>query len=921
MRKTLFLIILTGCLVLTGCNFKNLAKPEEVIVKTDATYNFAIANLDSEKNSKLDFSQYFDIGKMLSESMGESSEANFNVYKYNDGSEFQQVMLHMPLKEIEFDFGESFKDMDFSKAVEGFDVTKEFTIPDVTNLDKSEALDLGNINQAINTGVTFVGTTSDQPQSVNFVTNGLFDTVSYSTGKFVIDTTKTFEVDSEGNITFTDSGSGFGFYPTGTMTLRKDGVTIASGTFVNGIAELDISGKTLSSTGMTLTYSGSEIGIPFIATIGSESKIKTATGVTLPSSAYNIPPVHVSFPLNLSEDLGQVTINEGSLTVDLQNPDTWTENVISNYTIDITGGLECHVSKLHPTDNLDGQTLKNQDIDAEATVSIVLADATIDFDNPPKVNVKTEIKKVSATVAMPDDFETTISKEMDVPQELTNFVKSIEWNETGFNIKYVNKLPEGNDLKLKIKSTFLGLTSDEFQTLEADGDAAIERELSFVNKTGCTTAFEGPGAITKFDVSGEVQLPGAQAGKLTVSNVEPGKTYSISIKIEPHFDWKEATIKMPENTNYQGQFNTNINKKAMFEALGQDLADKLDSIKIDKLPLYIFANIPDLDLFKDAGFGGVIQTYYATQAEGENQPIVKVSDPIPLLAKKSDSGDYLKTDSGDFIETTISTNAMPQLVKNAADEVTNDFGNPTIDFSNALNASTNNKDATLFLDYKIGLAGTENNDFTIKSSDLTKLQSEGKTAIRIDVVLLLSLDFTIEKPITIDLLELMAKDDEENGSGSGSGSTTPKTDQERDILGRAEATSVEDYKQFLDVVKYANLKLTNVKAPLKGELNLKIDFQNGTTPEIYQFGDGKSTTIGISKPADLISTYPLEPKIELIIGQIDERTGTPIEAPTTFGLKRNAAFGAKLSLGIKAEGDVKVFPIENKSNSNNGGNE
>ncbi len=918
MRKTLFLIILTGCLVLTGCNFKNLAKPEEVIVKTDATYNFAIANLDSEKNSKLDFSQYFDIGKMLSESMGESSEANFNVYKYNDGSEFQQVMLHMPLKEIEFDFGENFKDLDFSKAIQGFDIPeKEFTVPNITELSQTQDLDLTTIRNTITKAISFGGATLNGENSPIFADDGVFsfEAAEFTSGKLVIDAT------------ISDAGQ----YLTAKATLKdKDGNIIASNTFTNGKAELSFENATFTYTGMKLVIENANVSAPFLATFDDSSKLKRITKVTLPSNdpRYNlqIPDVNISFPFSLPDSLGNVTINQGSLTVDISEPTPeWSGDVIDSYTIKLSGGIGgtngITVNKTNKTATLVDEELHNEEIKAESHVNIKLVNATIDFEKTPTVNVEVKVQEISAEIDMPEGFTTTVSQDMDVPEELTNFVKEITWEKTGFDIKYVNKLPVGNDIQLKITSNFLGLTDNTPKTLAAGGKNATEQTVSFVNENPPKTEFEGANAVSKMDVTGEIQLPGTTPGKLKVSNVVPGETYSIAMTIEPKFEWTSAKIKMPENTNYQGQFNTNINKKAMFEALGQDLADKLDSIKIDKLPLYIFANIPELDLFKDAGFGGVIQTYYATQAEGENQPIVKVSDPIPLLAKKSDSGDYIKTDSGDYIETTISTNAMPQLVKNAADEVTNDFGNPTIDFSNALNASTNNKDATLFLDYKIGLAGTENNDFTIKSSDLTKLQSEGKTAIRIDVVLLLSLDFTIEKPITIDLLELMAQDDEENGSGSGSGSTTPKTDQERDILGRAEATSVDDYKQFLDVVQYANLKLTNVKAPIKGELNLKIDFQNGTTPEFYQFGDGKSTTIGISKPADLISTYPLEPKIELIIGQIDERTGTPIEAPTTFGLKRNAAFGAKLSLGIKAKGDVKVFPIENKSNSNNGGNE
>lgn len=914
MKKTLLLTILALSLVFTGCNFSNLAVPEEVIVKTDATYNFNIANFDSTKNDKLDFSQYLDIQKMLTESMGnsESSETKFNVYKYNNGtSEFQQLLLHMPIKEIEFDFGENFKNLDFSKAIQGFDIPeKEFTVPNITELSQTQDLDLTTIRNTITKAISFGGATANGENSPIFADDGVFsfEAAEFTSGKLVIDAT------------ITDAGQ----YLTAKATLKdKNGNIIASNTFTNGKAELSFENATFTYTGMKLVIENANVSAPFLATFDDSSKLKRITKVTLPSNdpKYNlqIPDVDISFPFSLPDSLGNVTINQGSLTVDISEPTPeWSGDVIDSYTIKLSGGIGgtngITVNKTNKTATLVDEELHNEEIKAESHVNIKLVNATIDFEKTPTVNVEVKVQEISAEIDMPEGFTTTVSQDMDVPEELTNFVKEITWEKTGFDIKYVNKLPVGNDIQLKITSNFLGLTDNTPKTLAAGGKNATEQTVSFVNENPPKTEFEGANAVSKMDVTGEIQLPGTTPGKLKVSNVVPGETYSIAMTIEPKFDWTSAKIKMPENANYQGSFNTGINKKAMFESLGEDMANKLDKIQIEKLPLYIFANIPDIGLGDDAGVQGLIKAYYATQGDGENDPIVPVtdSDPIYILGEEDASV------QGGWKKKLISPEAMPVLTKNANDEVTNDFsGYQDINFTEALNATTSNKDATLFIDYDVGIGGTAGDNITIYADKLKQLQEQGKSAIRLDVAIVLSLDFSVTEPIKIDLLELMNKSDEENGSGSGSGSGSSgsSSSEPKDLLGRDAPTDISAYEQYLSVVKSANVTISNVKLPFKGEITLSVDIapdDDTIKPQTTKFGDGTTTNIKLENPVDLIKQYPLNPKVELIIGKEG--------GSTSFGLKRDSSFGGKLSVGVHAKGEIKAFPIENKD-SNNGGNE
>ena len=152
-------------------------------------------NFDSEKEgSKLKLSKYFDFEKTLEEKTASSSDSDsMQIYKYNDGSQFQQFLIHMPLEEIEFDFSESFKDMDFSKQMENLKIEKSFSVPAIENSERREPVDLKNVQETLNAGVKFGGDTGDSV-SVTFPTlsdgSGSemgFSSVEYSSGTFVIE--------------------------------------------------------------------------------------------------------------------------------------------------------------------------------------------------------------------------------------------------------------------------------------------------------------------------------------------------------------------------------------------------------------------------------------------------------------------------------------------------------------------------------------------------------------------------------------------------------------------------------------------------------------------------------------------------------------------------------------------------------------
>ena len=916
MKKTLLLSLIVVSLLFSGCGFNNLAVPEKVDVKVDATYEFPILALDSSKSEKLNMSNMFDLEKLINgeeSEEGGSSNSPFKVYKYDGGSKYQQYLLHMPIKTIDFDFASSFGEMDFSTAMQGFDINKEFSIPNVGNLDETQRVDLSSIEAALNNAVTFFGMFESDGEghardlSVVFE-SGAFNTVSYVTGKFIVDSNPS------------DLNAGGGNMSGSVTLLDKDDVEISTAQFVNNRAALDIANTTFTSTGMHLRYNGSDFGVTFVSTIAEDSEIAKADGITLDPSYYTAPTAHVVFPLALSDELERVYVNEGSLSIDIATPTdgSWSDNVITGYTVDITGGLECQVTNTNKTASLANQELKNEDIVADAEVAIALNNAKIDFTNPPTVSVNTQITNITATVKMGEDFETTISQVSDVPEEISSFVDKIYWSRVGFKVTGTNKLPEGNDIGLKIWSDFFGIPEgttpkaiesgkEEEQVIEFynEDDPAIE---GYEIESDFTTA-------TGMDVEGVISLPG-DGNKLVVTNVVPGETYSVSLKVDPVFEWAEAIVKMPDSlsTDFSGEFNTNINKQSLFESLGKDIA--VDKIKIESMPIYLFASLPSLSIFEETEFKGTIKAFYGKETTGTDgsssiQQITPPEKSVYVVGSYDEVNDVDKKEVINFVE-------MPELTKNEKGEIDNSdnkFSESTIDFAEALNLKNdeNDKDATLCIKYDFGMSGGTGEGIPVSAEDLETLKRDGKSSISMDLVLILTLDFAIEdeegtaedeKGIVIDLMNLINSSDEEEGNSSSEGTQTKK-----DILNRTEPTDISDFEKYLEAVDHVEICLEDMKFPISGKVDLTVKMFDDSEPIVCSFGGDEPAVIPIP-PEKLLKQFPLTPEVKL-------------QVKDDLGLLRESDIAGKLKLKVIANGKIPVYPFEEKksqnSEQNNGG--
>ena len=861
MKKSLLFVILSSTFLFFSCGFSNLQKPERVIVKTDAKYEFTVASFDSSKDSKFDVSKYLDVEKMIKEatsdegSSGEDPDLDFDIYKYNDGkSDFQQLLLHMPMNSIDFDFGETFKDMDFSMKMDSMSIDKDITIPELANLDRQEKLDLSNIKTALNSAVVFTGLVTNSVDisvgKINPSDPDPFESIAYKSGKL--------------NVYVRD-------YISGTVTLYHDGVLIAKSSEFrytsdgisrefegisydfNYVAQIDLSGVSICKEGLKLEFDDNS-NSPFVGLIDTSSEIKSANGVNIPEAQKpTIPPVNVEFPCDLTDDILDCTIDEGSLSVNILTPATWTSSVIQNYEIAITESLNCNISKTNPSASLNGQKIKKGKVKASANMDLSFENANLDFDNPPEVKINLDVKKISATVKMPDNFEAKVDESQDIPDDLKQMINKIVWNASGFKLEATTNLPSGNDIDLKISSSFLGI--DETSNTILSGTTETQK-FDYLCADGTTTVLNGTGALSKFDIQGEILLPGAEEGKLSITNVEPGKTYNLKLGITPVFDWKEAEISN-DMANFSGAYDTTINMSTLFKSLEDSVGDDfLNNIKIGELPVYLYTSLPDLG-FENPSFNGSIKAYYAKTVEGQDKPVRidnEKNKDIWIVGNET-------TPTATIEAKPIPTFTYSDPVKK--DEVTNDFGDETANFKDCLN--TRFDEGTLFVDYNISFSSGNTGAITITSDTLEKLKTNGKASIGIDILIILNMNFDLLDDVNIDIMKLANSEEDP---------TKPKPDKDRDLLGRESATSAEDYQQYLDIVKSAYVESVNTKLPIQssGEISLKVKmYKDQKEPDIIEFGNKKTTKFEI-EPGKLLAAenYPLEPEVELCIGILNK---------------------------------------------------
>lgn len=927
--------LLALVLCIFGCNFQF---PETVSVKSNAKYEFAIAN------KSFPLGDLFSIDKLKDSFSGQSTdsastdeesvEADIKIYDYNPegkktDADIQEFLVSMKLQEIPLDFNNYLKDVDFGSKLESMNISKEIVVPSV-DIDETKEVDV-EVNEKINALVSFTGSTkakADLKVSFDESGNG-FNSITYKSGYMVISNTPNLE-----NYDFSDYGLGGISIPAliqtnklaGTVTLLYQEKVIATAEFDDeGLARLPLNDVTVYVEGMSLEFTDTE-GKTFFAFVSKESQVKEARGISLKDPVQT--SVDTSFSVGNNSALKSCEISQGSLGVEFKIPEQWSGVSIVDSQIDLTGGM--NVSLVYPNQEFDFEapevteeerTFVNQDINARTSITIEMTEANLIFIDgeknvKPSVDVKVNIKKVeSALVSLSGvssetegetEFKSKIEDSQKLSDDILNAIQSIKWNPSGLSISYLNTLPAENELKLKFNSNFFGISNLEktFEFTEITEGSENRETLDFlstgVGAEGFETKLGNNAADNEFnsiDYSAELILPDYEEDSegnktITVRNVEPGETYLIDLVITPKPDWYAVYIKS-NLTNQEGKISTGLNLSSLMKGMEDKLGDNLaNKIKIHSLPLYLFCQIPAIDnVFNEPKFVGKINAYIGD----ENNEQVPGTKNTYLLGEENEDGELVNADIPEFLFDENNKNMVISSLISNLNEV------DPVDMKELIDTSA---DGSLCVDYNVRFETGNNGNVEILADNLKNIPTNTTTSIKLSGLVKLTLSFDVTEPINMDVLKLVKGDSEENSEDE---------DDSGDLLGRSEPTNTEDFQKYLDIIESASIDYKTSALPFifsdnddtKEEvITIKVDLDGEGTkfaPQVLKFsGDSFA-----ANPSDLLNTFPLKPSVEFEI---------PVG---TLSIPRKMDFAANINLTVQTNGKVTVW----EKNAKNGGEE
>lgn len=479
-----------------------------------------------------------------------------------------------------------------------------------------------------------------------------------------------------------------------------------------------------------------------------------------------------------------------------------------------------------------GKTIVPGELKFEGLITL---NGTVSGDSNIKIAITADLDKgfESATVAVPEGtkFEHTVS--FDFPEEVKKMVEKVVFAENGlgFDLTLNSTLPEGNDVGISINAF-----DEDLRKTKNDN------VLSF-RKTGATGAYdlkpENP-----FSATIKVTPPGYNEGEntMTIKNVLPGASYSLSGEAKIIADWKSITLKDTATAPFKGSF----------PAAG---AEPIDLSKFTDL-------LPKEIAFKDIGAALFISL-----------PSKKDGSQIGL----SFTGE-VSISGGDGNSTTLVSNDKPLKLVSPVTLPTGkiwsgDLPTPSADMGKGITDFLNSRPTSLNLNYSLSLgSGT-----TISKDSLPE---DGKTSVKAEIVITLPIKLAVTKNAEFDVFALA------------------NIPTDKDLFGRTEAPATnEQINDLLKMLTSLNIGIdynNNLGVALGAKVHLLTDKDgNPTVTKDFMLEKGKNTynlKLTGEQIKQVMEAYPFCPRVyvELPSGDVVlEREG-----------------GIDLSLGVTAVTDI-----------------
>jgi len=811
MKKSFLFILLSAYLLMfTACTWHI---PEKVSVKTQAEYEFSIGSV--EKDLGISFT-----AKDLSEKISLENARLYDYFPEKKDAKVQQFMLKIPLVEIPVNLNEYFKSSSLSESIENMSFSQDVKVPSV-NFSSEQNINLSDISDAINTGLTIGGPTASA--KIGFTTE--FKSVTYSSGAMVLTS------DVPDNVT---------------VTLRSGGNS-STGIFVNGKARINLASYTIYKDNTEIEFS-SNYPTTYIGLIDKNSVIAKAEGIS-----YSLPKIPLNFAFDTvssgDDTFESCTVGEGAVNTKIVLPENWSGITVS-YEMATTGGITANEPKTPGSEkviDLKDKTITPAKTNVTAGIYLTLTDATYTNSGNPKFICTSDIKQFSSVTLNLKNVDTRVTKNDKMTEELLETVRSITFASSGLKGVFENNLPEGNAVTLETSSKFIGLSKSTLLQTGKNQNFEImsEVEQKDIIKKVPVEANE----YNSWDFTVKLKFPGyteTNPNRVTINNVTPDTSYHIGFKVEPVINWKEIEID-GKSIQQKDTMNLNLNFSNILSSLDGTIGEKfVKNIKIYELPMYLYCTRPEIDAFEHASFTGAIQMLFKDKTTSE-----AVGDPI-VINKADEKIEFVNYPKLELEDGVVITDVDKLSYSKKADikRVFNDL----------------NENSDIQLDYDISFTNsTDNNNTIVITPDL--LKDDTSASIGIIAAIVLPLKFETAEEIKEDLNSLIGV--------SG----------DKDILGRTSASSSDGINEIKGIIESAAISYTANSLPFYSKPDIKIGIDLGERINEKVIGLQSGTfQIRTSEIKALFDTYPLVPNVRIEIDK-ESILSIPRETKVSMNIK------------------------------------
>lgn len=481
-----------------------------------------------------------------------------------------------------------------------------------------------------------------------------------------------------------------------------------------------------------------------------------------------------------------------------------------------------------------GKTIVPGELKFEGLITL---NGTVSGDSNIKIAITADLDKgfESATVAVPEGtkFEHTVS--FDFPEEAKKMVKNVVFADKGlgFDLTLNSTLPKGNNIDMSINAFGEDLTKIT---------PAESNVWSFRTANEYVLKPENP-----FSATIKVTPPGYNEGEntMTIKDVVPGASYSLSGEAKIIADWKLITLKNTATDPFTGSF----------PAAG---AEPIDLSKFTEL-------LPKEIAFKDIGAALFISS--PLKKDG-SQTELSFTGEVLISGEKGNSNSITLVSNDKPLEL-VSPIALPAEGK----VWSGDLPTPSADMGKGITDFLNSRPTSLNLNYSLSLG----NGTTIERADIPE---DGKTSVKAEIVITLPIKLAVTKNAEFDVFALA------------------NIPTDKDLFGRTEAPATnEQINDLLKMLTSLNIGIdynNNLGVALGAKVHLLTDKDgNPTVTKDFMLEKGKNTynlKLTGEQIKQVMEAYPFCPRVyvELPSGDVVlEREG-----------------GIDLSLGVTAVTDI-----------------